>query len=96
MAKAIRAQLDYYFRYQNVDFDQTVTVQTIYYQLSQIVGLDYVSITRLSLAFDDADYRDASCMNTSRSTRSRSSGLTRMDRGRGHPLLTLTMSGGIA
>jgi uncharacterized phage protein gp47/JayE len=53
--KAIKDQLDFYFRYQNVDFNQTVTVQTIYSQLSTIQGLDYVQITRLSLAAGDPD-----------------------------------------
>lgn len=55
VASAIREQLDYYFRYQNVNFDQTVTVQALYAQLAGITGLDYVSITQLSLAFADPD-----------------------------------------
>lgn len=55
VAQEIREQLDYFFRYQNMDFDQTVTVQTIYSQLSRISGLDYVLITQLSLAAEDPD-----------------------------------------
>ena len=60
--KEIRAQLDYHFRYLNVNFDQTVNVQTLYYQLSSITGLDYASITGLTLAFDDTG-TDAIVMN---------------------------------
>jgi hypothetical protein len=92
VSAAVKAQLDYFFRYQNTDFDQTITVHTLYSQLAQIDGLDYVSITRLSLAFVDPDIEvitmDQVAINAV--PYFLSDGLEG-----GNPLLTLTMSGGI-
>lgn len=46
---AVEARLDYYFRYQNVDFDQTLTAQALYAQFAGIEGLDYVEITGIGV-----------------------------------------------
>ena len=92
VAVAIREQLDYYFRYQNVDFDETITVQTIYYQLTGITGLNYVQITRLSLAFIDPDVEVLTMNQVAVNAIPffRSDAVVGAD-----SLLTLTMSGGI-
>lgn len=92
VGKAIKDQLDYFFRYQNTDFDQTVTVHTLYSQLTQIDGLDYVEITRLSLAFVDPDIEVLTMNQVAINAVPYflSDGLEGAD-----PLLTLTMSGGI-
>lgn len=92
VSKSIKDQLDYFFRYQNTDFDQTVTVHTLYSQLTQIDGLDYVEITRLSLAFSDADIEVLTMNQVAINAVPYflADGLEGAD-----PLLTLTMSGGI-
>lgn len=92
VSAAIKAQLDYFFRYQNTDFDQTVTVHTLYSQLTQIDGLDYVEITRLSLAFVDPDIE----VLTMNQVAINAVPYFLADGTEGaDPLLTLTMSGGI-
>jgi uncharacterized phage protein gp47/JayE len=48
----VSQRLDYVFRYQNVDFDQTVSAQALYSALSGIEGLDYVEITGLNVIPD--------------------------------------------
>ena len=93
VAAAIREQLDYYFRYQRVDFGQTITPQDIYYQLSAIPGLAYVQVTRLSLAYADTDIEIIDMNNVAvNAIPYFASGATKS----GNPLLTLTMAGGIA
>lgn len=49
---AIRNRLDYYFRYQNLDFDQTVTAQDLYAQFLDIDGLAYADITGIGTSAD--------------------------------------------
>ena len=44
---AVAERLDYYFRYQNVDFDQTISAQGLYSLFAGVEGLDYVEITAL-------------------------------------------------
>lgn len=90
--KAIREQLDYFFRYQNVDFDQTLTIQTIYTQLSAVPGLDYITISRLSTSNADATIKTL-VMNqlaVNAIPYFASDGVEGVDN-----LLTLTMAGGI-
>lgn len=46
---AVEDRLDWYFRYQNVDFDQTITAQSLYGLFTGIDGLDYVEITGIGV-----------------------------------------------
>lgn len=90
--RSIREQLDFFFRYQNVDFDQTITVQTIYTQLSAVEGLDYVTINRLSSSNADATIK-VLVMNQ---IAINAIPYFASDGTEGaHNLLTLTMAGGI-
>lgn len=43
----VEETLDYFFRYQNMGFDLTISAQGIYNRLTGITGLDYVEITGL-------------------------------------------------
>jgi uncharacterized phage protein gp47/JayE len=90
VSEAIKEQLDYFFRYQNTDFDQTVTVGSLYSQLIKIDGLDYVEITRLSNAYIDTGIGVLAPISIDAVPYFWADGLED-----GDPLLTLTMSGGI-
>lgn len=97
--QAVRGRLDSLFRYQNVDFNQTVTVQTLYSQLIGITGLDYASITQLSLAFTDPDIEVIDLNGTAVNAIPFFKSDATVDRpgvpGQKDPLLTLTPHGGI-